>query len=65
MVVVAGGGDGGRGSSGGGGDNGHNHQTFYLPLANNEGHLLPVHFLTSTELGRERTILKQYLNLLK
>ena len=39
------------------------HQTFYLPLANNEGHLLPVHFLTSAELGRERTILKQYLNL--
>ncbi len=48
---------------GGSSDDGHNHQTFYLPLANNEGHLLPVHFLTSTELGRERTILKQYLNL--
>jgi hypothetical protein len=38
-------------------------QTFYLPLTNNEGHLLPVHFLTSAELGRERSILKQYLNL--
>ena len=38
-------------------------QIFYLPLANNEGHLLPVHFLTSSELGRERSILKQYLNM--
>ena len=42
---------------------GQQQQTFYLPLANNEGHLLPVHFLTSSEIGRERSILKQYLNL--
>lgn len=44
-------------------ENNENQQTFYLPLTNNEGHLLPVHFLTSAELGRERSILKQYLNL--
>lgn len=41
----------------------NNQQLFYLPLANNEGKLLPVHFLNSSELGRERTILRQYLNL--
>ena len=30
-------------------DTPNNHQIFYLPLANNEGQLLPVHFLTSSE----------------
>lgn len=41
----------------------NNQQVFYLPLANSEGQLLPIHFLNSSELGRERTILRQYLNL--
>lgn len=40
-----------------------NQSVFYLPLTNNEGQLLPVHFLNSSELGRERSILRQYLNL--
>mgnify|MGYP001810399977 CR=1 FL=1 len=36
-------------------------QTFYLPLTNSDGQLLPVHFLNCSEIGRERTILRQYL----
>jgi hypothetical protein len=40
-----------------------NQQSFYLPLVNNEGQLLPIHFLTSAEIGREKAILRQYLNL--
>jgi hypothetical protein len=45
------------------GNDNQNHQSFYLPLVNNEGQLLPVHFLTSAEIGREKAILRQYLNL--
>ncbi|RNA00111.1 Ubiquitin thioesterase Zranb1, partial [Brachionus plicatilis] len=43
--------------------NENQNQTFYLPLTNSDGKLLPVHFLTTSEIGRERSILRQYLNL--
>jgi hypothetical protein len=39
-------------NGGGGGGGGDNQQIFYLPLTNNEGQLLPVHFLTHQEVNR-------------
>ncbi|XP_046358529.1 ubiquitin thioesterase zranb1-like [Haliotis rufescens] len=37
-------------------------QVAYLPLVDNEGKLLPVHFLTGSEVGREDTILREWLD---
>ncbi|CAF0950337.1 unnamed protein product [Didymodactylos carnosus] len=37
-------------------------QTFYHPLMDSDGNLLPVHFLAPSEIGHEQTILKQWLD---
>ncbi|XP_063992160.1 ubiquitin thioesterase trabid [Diachasmimorpha longicaudata] len=37
-------------------------QTTFMPLMDTERKLLPIHFLTSEEIGREETILKQWLD---
>ncbi|CAF0730820.1 unnamed protein product [Rotaria sordida] len=37
-------------------------QTFYHPLMDCDGNLLPVHFLTSSEIGHEQAILHQWLD---
>ncbi|CAF4918250.1 unnamed protein product [Rotaria sp. Silwood1] len=37
-------------------------QTFYHPLMDCDGNLLPVHFLTASEIGHEQAILHQWLD---
>lgn len=37
-------------------------QTTFMPLMDRERKLLPVHFLSSEEMGREETILRQWLD---
>lgn len=37
-------------------------QTTFMPLMDRERKLLPIHFLTPEEIGREETILKQWLD---
>ncbi|CAF0858546.1 unnamed protein product [Didymodactylos carnosus] len=37
-------------------------QTFYHPLMDSDGNLLPVHFISPSEIGHEQTILKQWLD---
>ncbi|XP_013403121.1 ubiquitin thioesterase ZRANB1 [Lingula anatina] len=37
-------------------------QTAYLPLTDSEGKLLPVHFLTASETGKEEAILRDWLD---
>jgi len=49
------------GCSGGNGAAGES--CFYLPLSNADGQLLPVHFLSQAEIGRERAFLRHYLQL--
>lgn len=40
----------------------HDLQIFYHPLMDSDGNLLPVHFLTSSEIGHEQAILHQWLD---
>ncbi len=42
-----------------------NSQNFYLPLANNEGQLLPVHFLNRTEVIYENRLINRIVPNLK
>ncbi|CAF5060988.1 unnamed protein product, partial [Rotaria magnacalcarata] len=37
-------------------------QIFYHPLMDCDGNLLPVHFLTASEIGHEQAILHQWLD---